>query len=93
MVSVDYRLAPDHAFPAAIEDAYEALAWTIRGATSMGSDPSLVSVGGDGAGGNIAAAVAQMARDKGPLPLLSTPLSFSLSLLLPSHSFVIIPYS
>eukprot|EP00026_Physarum_polycephalum_P008384 Phypoly_transcript_08466.p1 GENE.Phypoly_transcript_08466~~Phypoly_transcript_08466.p1 ORF type:complete len:434 (+),score=73.14 Phypoly_transcript_08466:42-1304(+) len=65
VVSVDYRLAPDHAFPAAIEDAYEALSWTIRGATNMGSDPSLVSVGGDGAGGNIAAAVAQMARDKG----------------------------
>lgn len=65
MVSVDYRLAPDHPYPAPLEDCFGALVWAVSGATAMGSDPNLVSVGGDGSGGNLAAAVALMARDKG----------------------------
>lgn len=68
VISVDYRLAPEHPYPAALDDCYQAVCWAVKNATTLESEPSLVSVGGDGAGGNLAAAVALMARDKG-LPL------------------------
>ncbi|GAC1583983.1 MAG: alpha/beta hydrolase [Ktedonobacteraceae bacterium] len=67
VVSVDYRLAPEHKFPSAVEDAYAATAWVAQHAASINGNPERIAVGGDSAGGNLAAVVSQMARDqKGP---------------------------
>lgn len=65
VVSVDYRLAPEHAFPAAVEDAWAAYEWVRSAPSSLEIDATRISVGGDSAGGNLSAVVALMARDAG----------------------------
>jgi acetyl esterase len=67
VVSVDYRRSPEHKFPTPLEDCYTALEWVFENAESMQIDTDSVFVGGDSAGGNLAAAVALLARDnEGP---------------------------
>ncbi|MBO8190134.1 alpha/beta hydrolase [Streptomyces oryzae] len=67
VISVGYRLAPEHRFPAALDDAYAVLRWTAEHAAELGIDPERIAVGGHSAGAGIAAAVALRARDhQGP---------------------------
>ncbi len=65
VVCPEYRLAPEHRFPAAAEDCYEVTAWAAREAASLGAGGRAIAVAGDSAGGNLAAVVALMARDRG----------------------------
>ena len=65
VVSVDYRLAPEHPYPAPLDDCWRALQWSAAHAAEFGGDATRLAVGGDSAGGNLAAVCAQRARDQG----------------------------
>jgi len=79
VITVDYRLAPEFPYPTAPEDCYAALGWIVEHASSLGIDETRIVIGGESAGGNLAAAVALMARDRGgptvALQLLEVPVT------------------
>jgi acetyl esterase len=89
VVAVDYRLAPEHPYPAAVEDAWAALQWVSRHAAEIGADANNIAVGGDSAGGNLAAVLALRARDRnGPAlraQILVYPSVAGALLIYPSH--------
>ena len=71
VVSVGYRLAPEHKFPAGLQDAIDAYEWALRNGEKLGSPPGVATIGGDSMGGNFTAVVTQeMMRERKPLPLL-----------------------
>ena len=89
VVSVDYRLGPEHPFPAAVDDCLAATRWIQRQAAEMGLDGTRLAVGGDSAGGNLAAVVALIARDAGDLPIAFQLLIYpatDMRCALPSHT-------
>jgi len=89
VVAVDYRLAPEHPFPAGLHDAEDALDWALSGAGGLVADPALVAVAGDSSGGNLAAAACLARRDAGvPGPAFQLLLYPSLDLTLSQPSMI-----
>lgn len=76
VVSVNYRLAPENPFPAALNDVYNVLQWVYKNAESINGDPSRICVAGDSAGGNLSAVVSQMSRDKAGPPIVAVVLIY-----------------
>ncbi|MDT8860597.1 alpha/beta hydrolase [Alkalihalobacillus sp. MEB130] len=79
VIAVGYRVAPQHPFPAAIEDSYDALVWAHHYAEELGGDPTKIAVVGDSAGGNIATVVSLMARDRNGPPITAQALLYPLT--------------
>jgi acetyl esterase len=89
VISVDYRLGPEHLFPAAVDDAMAAACWVADNASSLAIDAGRIGVGGDSAGGNLAAVVAIEARDAGGPDIAAQILAYpvtDMSLTQPSHA-------
>lgn len=70
IVSVDYRLAPETTFPGNVEDCYAGLRWLFAHAAEIGADPQCIAIGGESAGGGLAAALGLMVRDRGEIPII-----------------------
>lgn len=92
VLSVDYRRAPEHPAPAAVDDCLAAYRWAVQHATELGADPDRIAVGGDSAGGALAAVVARLTRDAGePLPALQVLIYPWTDLTAPSRSRTLFP--
>lgn len=70
VISLDYRLAPEHKFPAALEDCYSAVQWISKNAKELHIDPMKLALGGDSAGGNLTAATLLLSQERGGVPIV-----------------------